>query len=56
MHDVLTFELIVIASAFLAVFGYLRASAINRKEREQEHQSDSDNGDNDALLQSDNGD
>ena len=32
LHDVLTFELIVLLSAAFAVFGYLRASAIYQSE------------------------
>jgi hypothetical protein len=36
LHDVLTFELIVVLSAFAAVFGYLRASAIYQSEQEEQ--------------------
>lgn len=32
LHDVLTFELIVVLSAAAAIFGYLRASAIHQSE------------------------
>ena len=35
LHDVLTFELIVVLSAFAAVFGYLRASSLYRQEQEE---------------------
>lgn len=35
LHDVLTFELIVVLSAFTAVFGYLRASVLHREGQEE---------------------
>lgn len=37
LHDVLTFELIVVASAILAIAGYLRASALVRFEQDESH-------------------
>ena len=34
LHDVLTFELIVVLSAFAAIFGYLRASSLYQVEED----------------------
>ena len=42
LHDVLTFELIVVMCAVLAVLGYLRASLIHQSERHGEHSSEED--------------
>jgi len=50
LHDVLTFELIAIASAITAVFGYLRASVIFQQEREEEHVSDGGEPNNDTTM------
>ncbi|GMI39596.1 hypothetical protein TrCOL_g4899, partial [Triparma columacea] len=35
-HNVLILELVVIATALLAIFGYLRASSLDRKEKEKD--------------------
>lgn len=53
LHDVLTFELIAIGSAALAIFGYLRASSIHCRERDEERNSEGsprDDDDNAMLL------
>jgi hypothetical protein len=36
LHDVLTFELIVVLSAFAAIFGYMRAHVLYRDEQEEQ--------------------
>ena len=39
LHDVLTFELIAIISAGLAIIGYLRASSLQKQQKQQrDHQ------------------
>ncbi|KAG7369743.1 major facilitator superfamily transporter [Nitzschia inconspicua] len=50
LHDVLSFELVVIVSAILAIIGYLRASAIHKMELEEERNSDDENQDDNAIL------
>ena len=52
LHDVLTFELIVIFSAILAIFGYLRAASLHRQERQNARQSEEevDEAGNTTLL------
>jgi hypothetical protein len=53
LHDVLSFEIIVVVSAILAIVGYLRASFIYQNEREEERMSEDFTGDDDAMLLSD---
>jgi uncharacterized membrane protein len=50
LHDVLTFELVVVVFAILAIFGYIRASAIHKKERDEERNSENGTGDDNAML------
>jgi hypothetical protein len=50
LHDVLTFELIVIFSAIIAILGYLRAHVLYKQEREQERLSDNADEDSEVLL------
>lgn len=47
LHDVLTFELIVVASAAFAICGYIRASALSDSEREEDQSSDTVSGGDD---------
>jgi hypothetical protein len=46
----LTFELVVVVFAILAIFGYIRASAIHKKERDEERNSENGTGDDNAML------
>ena len=43
LHDVFTFEMIVVVSAIVAIFGFLRASAIFDTEQQQEDSSPATN-------------
>jgi MFS family permease len=51
LHDVLTFELIALASAVLAVFGYLRASDLYEEHTQAEQDSVESDDDNTVLLE-----
>jgi hypothetical protein len=50
LHDVLTFELIVIVSAVFAIVGYLRASILYKQEREDDRLSDDTPTDDDNAV------
>jgi hypothetical protein len=50
LHDVLTFELIVIASAIFAIFGYVRASILYKQEREVDRLSEDSPAEDNAVL------
>jgi hypothetical protein len=54
LHDVLTFELIVIVSAVFAIVGYLRASILYKQEREDDRLSDDTPADDDNAVLLDN--
>jgi hypothetical protein len=52
LHDVLSFELLAIAAAIMAIVGYLRASALHQNETLDQQQGGAEEAEDAAMLSS----